>query len=177
VPSASSIAALSGTITIGLAGGARAGDGEQAVSTGLGYATYAAPDPAGRETLTPTGGIELAAGYERGFGEAAGWRVRGTGALYAGGGLAGTGTLTIGLTYRLDVLRYVPYVAVGVGALVRGGGPLSTQIEPALEITAGVDWLRSRSRSWGIEAGVTGFARDTTTVSVGLRTTWRWGYF
>lgn len=75
------------------------------------------------------------------------------------------------------MLRYVPYAAIGVGALVRGGGPFELGVEPALEIGGGVDVLRGRARSWGVAAAITSFAGDTTTVTVTLRSTWRWGYF
>ncbi len=156
---------------------AHAGDGETAVSAALGYATYATPDEDDEETLSPTAGATVQATYERGFGDDAAVRVHLGGALYGGGGLAGTGLATIGLSYRLDVLRYVPYAAVGVGALVRAGGPFETGVEPALEIGAGVDVLRGRARSWGAAAAITSFASDTTTLTVTVRSTWRWGYF
>ncbi len=156
---------------------ARAGDGESAASAGAGYATYGTPDARNQETLTPTAGATLQATYERGFGDDASWRVQLAGAIYGGGGLAGTGLATVGLTYRLDVLRYVPYVALGVGVLVTGGGPFTTGVEPALELGGGVDVLRGRARSWGVAAAVTSFASDTTTLTVTVRSTWRWGYF
>lgn len=163
--------------TAALAPAARAGEGERAASAGAAFATYATPDADEEEMLRPTGGLALAVTYERGFSDYASWRIHGAGALHAGGGLAGTGLVTVGLSYRVDVLRYVPYVIVGVGGLVRAGGPFTTGIEPALEVGGGVDWLRGRDRSWGVHAAVTGFAADTTTVQIGLRTTWRWGYF
>jgi hypothetical protein len=156
---------------------ARAGDGENAVSAGLGWATYATPGEEEDQTLTPTAGAALTLSYERGFGDYVSWRVHGAGALYGGGGLAGTFLVTAGLSYRVDVLRYVPYVVVGVGGLVRAGGPFENGIEPALELAAGVDWLRGRDRSWGLTGALTGFASDTTTLTVGVRSTWRWGYF
>lgn len=158
-----------------VAGTAHAGDGETAVSAGAAWATYATPGE--DETLSPTAGGALAATYERGFGDYASWRLHGIGAVYGGGGTAYTGLVTAGLSYRVDVLRYVPYVTVGVGGLVRGGGPFETGVEPVLELGAGVDWLRGRDRSWGLAGSLTGFASDTTTLTVGLRSTWRWGYF
>ena len=154
-----------------------AGEGENAVSIGAGYASYATPNPDEDEMLTPTAGATAAVTFERGFGDYASWRLRGAGAIYGGGGVAGTGLVTAGLSYRVDVLKYVPYVAVGAGALVRGGGPFETGVEPALELSAGVDWLRGRARSYGLDAAITGFASDTTTLMVSVRSTWRWGYF
>lgn len=159
------------------AGVATAGDGETAVSAAVGFATYATPDEDDEAMLTPTAGGTLQATYERGFGDYASVRGHLAGAIYGGGGTAGTGLATIGLSYRLDVLRYVPYAAVGVGVLVRGGGPFATGVEPALELGGGVDILRGRDRSWGFAAAITSFASDTTTVTVTVRSTWRWGYF
>ena len=159
------------------AGPAWAGDGESAASAGVGLATYATPAEDDEAMLMPTGGLSLQATYERGLGDYASVRGHLAGAIYGGGGIAGTGLGTLGLSYRLDVLRYVPYAFVAAGVLVRGGGPFETGVEPALEIGGGVDVLRGRDRSWGVVAAVTSFASDTTTVSVAARTTWRWGYF
>lgn len=169
---------VAGTFAVaGTFGGAWAGDGENAVSGAAGVATYATPNEEEDATLRPTGGGAIAATYERGFGDYAAWRVHGAGALYGGGGLAMTGIATVGLSYRVDVLRYVPYVAVGVGGIVRSGGPFETGVEPVLELAGGVDWLKGRDRSWGVAGSLTGFASDTTTFSLCIRSTWRWGYF
>jgi len=168
---------LVSALLLGAAGDAAAGDGETAVSASAGYATYATPNEDEDATLSPTAGGALAATYERGFGDYAAWRVHGAGAVYGGGGIVTSGLVTAGLSYRVDVLRYVPYAAVGVGVIVRDGGPFAGGVEPVLELSAGVDWLRSRSRSWGLTGSLTGFASDTTTLSVGVRSTWRWGYF
>ena len=169
--------ALLGVLAAGAPSRAWAGDGENAVSGGAGLATYATPNEDEDQTLRPTGGGAIAATYERGFGDYAAWRVHGAGALYGGGGLATSGLVTVGLSYRVDVLRYVPYVAVGVGGIVRAGGPFETGVEPVLELAGGVDWLRGRDRSWGLAGSLTGFASDTTTFSLCVRSTWRWGYF
>ena len=165
-------------LVIGGPRAAHAGDGENALSAGVGYGTFWTDVEDEDETASPTAGGVVTATFERGFTDYASWRVRAVGGLYAGGGTSMTGLATAGLSYRFDVLKYVPYVAVGVGALVRGGGPFDgTDVEPALEIGGGVDWLRSRSRSIGLDVAVTGFAFDTTTLIATLRTTWRWGYF
>ncbi|HUQ06086.1 MAG TPA: hypothetical protein VM261_26465 [Kofleriaceae bacterium] len=167
-------------LVAGTCGRAWAGDGENAVSAAVGVATYATPNEDMDETLRPLGGGWLGATYERGFGDYAAWRLNGAGALYGGGSGGGTvmsGIVTAGLSYRVDVLRYVPYVAVGVGGIVRAGGPFETGVEPVLELAGGVDWLKGRDRSWGVAGSLTGFASDTTTFSIGVRSTWRWGYF
>ena len=41
----------------------------------------------------------------------------------------------------------------------------------------GLDFLRSRERSWGFEARLASFAGNVTTMSLGVRGTLRWGFF
>jgi hypothetical protein len=60
---------------------------------------------------------------------------------------------------------------------VRGGPVPAPVLDPVVEIGGGVDFLRSRTRSWGLEGRMSGFAGDTTLVSVSARYTWRWGFF
>ncbi len=164
-------------VALAIPGAATAGEGERAVSVAAGYATYATPDDEMMSTLTPTAGATASVGYERALGDEVSWRADLHVAGYLGGGAAGTALGTVGLVYRIDVLKYVPYVDVGIGALGRGGGPFELGIEPALRIGGGVDILQSRARSWGVVATLTSFASTTTTFSAGLRSTWRWGYF
>ncbi|MEZ4402069.1 MAG: hypothetical protein R3B06_18730 [Kofleriaceae bacterium] len=156
---------------------AHAGEGERALSVGLGLATYATPDAEMKETLTPTGGATAGVTFERALGDEVSVRADLGLAAYVGGGTVGVGLATVGLVYRIDILKYVPYVEVGVGALGRTGGPFATGVEPALRIGGGVDILRGRARSVGVTAAMTGYATSTTTFQVGLRSTWRWGYF
>lgn len=169
---AAALLAIAGSSSV-----AWAGEGERAVSFGVGYATYATPSTEDDETLMPTGGAALAATYERGFGEDVAWRADLVLGGYFGGGTVGAGLATVGLTYRVDVLKYVPYLEAGVGVLVRTGGPFETGAEPALRIGGGLDFLQSRARSYGIAVAMTSFASDTTTLAVSVRSTWRWGYF
>jgi len=166
---------LAGVLAI--PGRATAGEGERAVSVAAGYATYATPDDEMMTTLTPTAGAAASVGYERALGDEVSWRADLVLAGYLGGGAAGSALGTVGLVYRIDVLKYVPYVDVGVGALTRAGGPFAVGVEPALRIGGGVDILQSRARSWGVVAAMTSFASRTTTFTAGLRSTWRWGYF
>lgn len=166
-----------GLVVAAAPGVARAGDGERAVSLGLGYATYATPDAMDEETLMPTAGAALAATYERGFGDDTAWRADLVLGGYLGGGAAASALATVGLTYRVDVLKYVPYIEAGVGALVRTGGPFDTGAEPALRLGGGLDVLRGRARSYGVAIAMTSFASQTTTLAISLRSTWRWGYF
>ncbi|MBL8625230.1 MAG: hypothetical protein JNK64_28225 [Myxococcales bacterium] len=171
------IAQLGLAVALAIPGTASAGEGERAVSVAAGYATYATPDDEMMATLSPTAGAAVSAGYERALGDEVSWRADLLIAGYLGGGTAGSALGTVGLVYRIDVLKYVPYVDVGVGALTRGGGPFELGVEPALRIGGGVDILQSRARSWGVVATLTSFASTTTTFSAGLRSTWRWGYF
>ena len=174
---------------------AHAGEGESAVSVGLGYATYIVPFGPD-ESVSPTAGGILAVEYEYAFAEAFSVRLEAAGAFYAGGGLAYHALLDAGLVYRFDVLKYVPYGFAGLGASYGSGGPLSGQLdddgirdcdpadagcggglEPVLQIGLGLDVLRDRTSSWGVEARVASLLGDTTLFTVGLRGTWRWGFF
>jgi hypothetical protein len=163
-------------VAVAWTGPARADD-ERAVSIAAGFATYATPDAKMEATLTPTAGAAVAATYERALGDEVSWRADLVVAGYLGGGAALSGLGSVGLVYRIDVLKYVPYVDVGVGALGRAGGPFATGVEPALRVGGGVDLLRSRARSVGVAVALTSFASATTTMTVAVRSTWRWGYF
>lgn len=163
-----------------IASGAHA-ETEQAVSVGLGYATYAAlgkamgnmPPP----TITPTAGVALRVGYERAISQELSMRGAVSGGGFGGGGTAFYGEAAVGVTFRFDVLKYVPYAFAEIGVLQRGGGPLSTGIAPVLCLGGGVDVLASRSRSWGIEAQLSSFGGSTTVFTIGVRGTHRWGFF
>lgn len=174
---------------------AHAGEGESALSVGAGYASYLIPG-LDEETTASTVGGYVAVEYERTFGEA--WSVR---ADAAAGGFAGNGSSWMGLVdggvvYRFDVLKYVPYAFATLGVLATGGGPLAGDLnddgerdcdpglsgcagglEPMLAIGGGVDVLRSRESSWGIELRASSLASDTTLLTVGARYTRRWGFF
>lgn len=159
---------------------AAAGPGENALSLGAGYATYVTPSPDEDDdgNVSPTVGGVATVTFERGVTEYGAWRVRAAGGQYTSDeGTAVTGLVTAGVSYRLDVLKYVPYAAIGVGALARSGGPFETGIEPAIELSGGVDWLLGRSRSVGLDIAATDVIGDTTTLAITLRSTWRWGFF
>jgi hypothetical protein len=130
------------------------------------------------DTLGPTAGGAVAVEYERGISEALSWRVALAGAVFGVDGLSGGGWASGGLTYRFDVLKYVPYAVGGVGGVVIAGGPLEdTVVDPALEVGLGLDILTGRARSWGIEARAVTFPGDIVVVTFGVRGTARWGYF
>jgi hypothetical protein len=155
-----------------------AADGESALSAAIGVGTFILPGERDDESIAPGAGGVLHAIYERSFSEALSWRLELGGGLYGGGGLSYSAAAAGGLVYRFDVLRYVPYALVEVGASLVGGGPVPAPVlDPVVQIGGGLDVLLGRERSWGIEARVASFAGDTTTVSISARTTWRWGFF
>lgn len=159
-------------------GVARAGDGESALSVGGGGGTYVMPGEEEDETIAPLAGGLAIVTYERGFSEALSWRVEASAAVYGGGGVSWSAAAAAGLVYRFDVLKYVPYGLIELGAAYVRGGPVPAPVlDPVVEIGGGVDFLRSRTRSWGLEGRMSGFAGDTTLVSVSARYTWRWGFF
>jgi hypothetical protein len=82
-----------------------------------------------------------------------------------------------GVAFRFDVLKFVPYAFAGLGAIAAGGGPIDGSVDLALVVGGGLDWLRSRERSYGIEARVASFVGDLTVVTFGVRGTLRWGFF
>ncbi|MCE9575238.1 MAG: hypothetical protein K8W52_18960 [Deltaproteobacteria bacterium] len=168
--------AASAAILSAATGAARAGEGESALSGSLGWATYATPGKDGMTAHPSIGGV-AAITYERGISEALSWRVSVAGGGFAGDGGSGAGWLAGGLVYRFDVLKYVPYALVGVGGIGLGGGPLPGGFDPLLELGGGLDVLSSRDRSWGVEARLGSFAGNTTIFTIGVRRTWRWGYF
>jgi hypothetical protein len=157
-----------------LAGGpapAAADEGESALSFSLGYASFAIPEH------EPRGG-SIGLEFQHGLGEDLWVRAAVAGAAYATGGEASwTGQGTVGLTYVVDVLRYVPYLNAGVGAVMLGGGPLDRALHPVVELGAGLDVLARRGLSYGVFVRLASFLDDSAFVSAGARVTWRWGFF
>lgn len=164
-------------------------ESEQAVSVGLGWATFSAPGQVEGNmeppTVAPTIGGSLSVSYERAIGTDFLLRGELVGGLFYGGGdeedQAGKTSNALladaGFGVRFDVLKYVPYAFAGLGAVTSGGGPLTRETDLVLVIGGGLDWLQSRTRSYGIEARVASFGGETTVVTVGLRGTVRWGFF
>ena len=162
-------------------------EGERALSAGIGWATFSVPGKAsGNQTppdITPDGGGALSASYEHAIGTDVALRGElAFGMFYGGAGkgqsnLSFAGLVDAGITYRFDVLKYVPYAFGGVGGVFSGGGPIDNGADFVLCIGGGLDVLQSRSRSWGIEGRLASFGGDITLFTVGLRGTIRWGYF
>jgi hypothetical protein len=147
--------------------------------------------------LSPTIGGSLAVSYERHVGTDFALRAELVGGLFYGGADEQDGKdgkdgkdgqpapsqtsnallADVGAALRFDVLKYVPYAFVGLGAVTTGGGPLDRGTDLVLVIGGGIDWLQSRARSYGLEARLASFGGDVTVVTVGVRGTARWGYF
>jgi hypothetical protein len=162
-------------------------DSEQALSVGLGYATFSTPGEAVGNmqppTITPTIGGALSVSYERAIGSDVALRAELVGGVFYGGNAEDQGSTSYallgdaGITYRFDVFTYVPYAFVGLGAVRSGGGPIPSATDFVLVAGGGLDRLFSRTRSLGVELRLASFGGDINVVTIGLRGTVRWGFF
>jgi hypothetical protein len=169
-----------------LVGSTAQADGDHAVSAGLGWATFSTPGKAmGNQappTLSPDLGGALAVSYERSVSTDFGLRAELAGGVFYGGGqeMQSKASYAVlgdaGVVFRFDVLKFVPYAFGGLGAVSTGGGPIDHGADFVLVVGGGVDWLRSRERSVGLEARVASFGGDITVVTFGVRGTVRWGF-
>jgi hypothetical protein len=162
-------------------------DGDRALSASLGFATFSVPKPTKSNQqptdLTPDGGASLAVMYEHGISTDLALRAEAAGGLFSGGNIKHQSALSgallgdVGIEFRLDVLAYVPYAFAGVGGVYAAGGPIDASTQAVVVLGGGVDWLRGRDRSIGIEGRLASFAGDITVFTIGLRGSVRWGYF
>jgi hypothetical protein len=68
---------------------------------------------------------------------------------------------SIGFQYALDVIELVPFFGVYASLYeLRGGGLAGTQLKPAISLGVGLDWLASRSFSFGIDVRVHALPAD-----------------
>lgn len=163
-------------VVCALAAPAAASEGQSALSASLGVGDWFLP--VGDDQVGPTVGGVLGISYERDLSERLAWRIEAAGGVYVGGGLSVGGQGGASLVYRLDVLKYVPYAAVGVGGvLLAGGDAPELTLAPAGLACLGLDVLQSRVRSWGVEARLATLPGEATTVTVAVRLTTRWGFF
>lgn len=171
-----------------LAGGlpARA-DGDRALSVGIDYATFSAPGIANSSGQTPSAaspswGAGVSGSYEQALSTDISLRGELAGDAFSGGltdpkhqttrSYAGVGD--VGVLFRFDVLRVVPYAFGGVGGIVATGGPLATT-GLVLAIGGGVTFLVDRRRSVGAEVRIASFGTGLTVVTFGVRLSTRWG--
>jgi hypothetical protein len=170
-------------------GGPARAESEQALSVGLGWATFStfgeAMDNMEPPAVAPTIGGSLGLSYERLIGTDFALRAELVGGLFYGGAdekkqqsqMSNALLADAGIAFRFDVLKYVPFAFAGLGAVTTGGGPLDRGTDLVLVVGGGLDWLQSRQRSYGLEARVASFGGDVTVVTIGVRGTTRWGYF
>jgi hypothetical protein len=163
---------LAAVLVLAAAGGpARADEGESSLSISAGYAGLVIPD---HEPPGGGAGVE----YERGLSEVFWVRAAGAAGVYATDGGPSYGAQgTLGLTYVVDVVKYVPYLHAGIGAVGLFGGELESQLHPVAELGAGLDILARRDLSWGPWLRLASFIDDSAFVAGGLRLSWRWGFF
>ena len=176
-------------IVLCVAATAHADGGAQALSVDVGWATFSAPGPPPKNsTMTPPAvspdfGAALGVAYEYSLGTDVSLRGEGAGHIFTGGEATGQSNPSyallgdVGAVFRFDVLKTVPYAFGGIGGVWSTGGPIDQGGEFVVVIGGGVDFLRSRDRSWGIEGRLASFGGDVTVFSLGLRGTIRWGYF
>jgi hypothetical protein len=162
---------LLAVVVILLASGpATADEGESQLSLALGYATFSVPD------YRPDGGA-IGLQYERGITPILSLHTQLSGGVYYQDDIAYSGQATVGLTYLFDVLKYIPYATVGVGAMVIAGNSVETDVSPIAALSLGLEILHSRTFSYGPQARFETFFDQPKFFSAGLRLTWRWGFF
>ena len=162
-------------------------DGDRALSATLGWATFSVPgkrmgnmEP---PSITPDIGGTVGVIYEHSVSDDLSLRGEGAFGMFYGGNDAKqtaasyAGLADVGVVFRFDVLKYVPYAFGGLGAVMAGGGPIDRNTDLVLAIGGGLDILASRKRSFGVEARLASFGGDVTLFTLGVRGTIRWGYF
>jgi hypothetical protein len=156
--------------------GASLAQADRAVSVGTGWATYST---LGEPPMPVTGswGAHLALSYEHGISSEVSLRGELAGALFADDGGAYLALADLGVVYRFDVVKYVPYGFAGLGGVASTGEPIDSDLDVVVVLGGGLDILSSRTRSWGIEGRLASFAGDTTVFTLGVRGTVRWGFF
>lgn len=174
-------------VTLLAAGSVARAEDERALSLGLGYGTFSVPgrpeDNMEPPALSPTGGGSLAVIHERMIGTDVGLRGEAVGSLFYGGEQKGQSALSFagladaGIVFRFDILKYVPYAFAGAGAVWSTGGPIDRGVDFVLVVGGGLDYLRDRHRSYGVELRLASFGGDVTVFTAGLRATQRWGFF
>lgn len=155
---------------------------DRALSAGAGWASYSAlgpPPMPNRAAPTVTGelGAHLELSYEHGISPEVSLRGELAGAAFLDEGGAYLALADVGVVYRFDVVKYVPYGFAGLGGVASTGEPIDSALDVVVVLGGGLDILSSRTRSWGIEGRLASFAGETTVFTLGLRGTVRWGFF
>jgi hypothetical protein len=91
----------------------------------------------------------------------------------------------LGLSYKLDVLEWIPYFGLGVGYALFDGPrpPERSESEATLSAHGGLDYAFSRSFGAGLQIAYRGFLADVPTSLSDtpyftglLRAEYRWGW-
>lgn len=165
-----------------------AAENEQALSLGISlFSSFSAPGEAEMNmappSVSPDYGTGLFASYERMIGSDIGLRAELVGNVFHGGNSDEQSATSYallgdaGVVFRFDVLHVVPYAFGGLGVVSASGGPIDRGIDYTVVVGGGIDWLRSRARSYGLELRLASFAGDVTVATIGVRGTQRWGFF
>jgi hypothetical protein len=153
---------------------ARAAKGESSLSVSAAYNEFCLnqePQP----NVSAAGGLFLVE-YERGINDTLWVHAAVGGGVYEHDIFSGNGVL--GLTFALDVLKYIPYLNLGVGTAYLDGGPVEGAFYNFIELGFGLEILHSRTFSYGVHVRYDSFASDLASyLSMGARVTWRWGFF
>jgi hypothetical protein len=162
-------------------------EGERGASASLGYASFTVPvkrmDNMEPVATSPDWGLSASLAYERMIGTDFGLRAEIAGGMFRGGNTEkqSPGSFAVlgdaGVLFRFDVVQFVPYVFGGVGGITSWGGPIDRDENVVLVLGGGLDWLRGRKRSYGIELRFASFGGDVSVVTAGFRGTTRWGFF
>jgi hypothetical protein len=160
-------------------GVASAVEGEQALSLSARFASVTVTEEVDRRNRDRTGfGGGLMVDYQKAVSDTLWLRGAATGTLHSfDGELAVAGHAAVGVTYAVDVLKYVPYVSAGIGAMVIGGPAIDTAVKPYIELGVGLDIVSSTRFSWGLDARFASFLSQAAVLTIGPRLSWRWGYF
>jgi hypothetical protein len=156
---------------------AAAVEGESSLRLGPGYGALSLIQ-AQDKTVSAQGGT-LHLDYRRAINDTMWFRASLGGGLYAtdAGELGHSAMAVVGITYAVDILRYVPYVDGGVGLMLVGGGEIDGSVKAIVELGGGLDVIESPRWSWGVEVHLASFASQTIFFTVGPHLTFRWGYF
>jgi hypothetical protein len=83
-------------------------------------------------------------------------------------GAISVGGTFVGLRYALDVLRVIPFVDAGIGALFSGGAGHKGRVDFGVDVGLGFDYLYSRRVSFGLVARYHAFLTNVENIPVYL---------
>lgn len=184
-------AGLVALLVLGTPSVADAAEGERIIALGLDYATWTVPQeiPGTQVDEVANRGGAFAIDGLYGWNDTLWLRASaraGLGRAQLGDEdhrLAWDAGATFGVRYAIDVLRYVPFVDLGLGVLLLGdagdesAAQVDTTLEPVVELGLGLDVLESRTFSWGVVLRFDSFASQAVFFTAGARVAFRWGYF